>query len=185
MTATPIRGEADGQAIATTARQPTAMSLTRGNTMPGIVVSAVTITCAITTPPTAPAAARSAPSINEARASRQVAGAKRGPHGNFARAGEGAGEQQVGEVDGGDEQDQRHEAGDQKQRGPHRTDDVCLQRLQRERAAAIGVGIFRGKPIAHGRGDALRLFDRDAGTAAARWRETRGTRGCRPRNVAA
>ncbi len=43
------------------------------------------------------------------------AGAKRGPHRHLARPRDGAGEQQVGEVDAGNQQHERDEAGNQEQ----------------------------------------------------------------------
>ncbi len=91
---------------------------------------------------------------------------------HLARARDGAGEQEIGDVDAGNQQHQDDQPRDHQQRRPNRLDDLGLKWVQGEGAAAVGVGKACREPPADGRRHGVRLIDGDvwlqAGNAAER-----------------
>jgi hypothetical protein len=77
------------------------------------------------------------------------------PHGS-------AGQQQIGNVDAGDEQHEADRAGEDEQRGARAGHQVVLQRLELDAPIAI-IGILRGEVAGDDVHLRLRLLDRNAG----------------------
>ena len=68
------------------------------------------------------------------------AGAERRAHGQLARPSRGAGQDQVGDIGAGDQQDERDRTHHDEERRAHPTDEVVAQRGGHERLPLVGVG---------------------------------------------
>ena len=87
-------------------------------------------------------------------------GAEGRPQGHLARARRGAGQQQVGDVRAGDQQDQRHGAKGGERRNLHLVRREIVPQRPHVRAPALVLGVGRGEPVRHGAQLFARPLDR-------------------------
>ena len=89
-------------------------------------------------------------------------GADGDPHGHLASSSGGPGQQQIGDIGAGDEQDEKHRSGHDEERGGHLAVVGRVQRLNLDTPALVGIGILRRQGGGQRVHAGLRLLHADA-----------------------